>query len=167
MIGRVGMVFLAAAIASGCARTTTPRPAEPDLALQPDRIQPGEWPFRPASMRVHPLTRLVEETDGSLFVELRIEFSDAWGHATKAVGRLILDLYATPATGSSFEVLARWQPDLADLELNERHFDDLTTTYLFKLGVDRETLRPPVEVVAFFTDMHDRELEASYRVRVE
>jgi hypothetical protein len=44
------------------------------------------WPYRPADMRIHPLTRLVTDEDGRYTqIETRIELFDIEGHTTKGL----------------------------------------------------------------------------------
>jgi hypothetical protein len=130
--------------------------------------QEGEaWPFWPVKMQIHPLTRfLTDSTSRRLVLEARIEFLDGYGHNTKAVGQVRLDLYdlaaGEPSTGTP---LINWNQDIRDLQLNHRYFDDVTRTYLFKLDVDPEKVPREPELRAYFLSADGRKMEATLRVR--
>lgn len=135
------------------ASSVQPGPAE-HLRLQqpsPDSSsgQPVErpWPFRPASLRLHPLSRFVEvavpaadpNVPGSprSAYEARIEFRDRFEHPTKSLGALTFTLasgrYSEKSDIPRDAILATWNADLGDLEVNRRHYDDITRTYVFQL----------------------------------
>jgi hypothetical protein len=94
-----------------------------------------DWPFWPRRVRIHPLTRLVEEADGETYVEARIEFLDARSDGTKASGSLELGLFDERRGPDNRRVIDFWQSDLADPQMNAARFDPVTRTYLFKLSV--------------------------------
>lgn len=94
-----------------------------------------DWPFWPRRIRIHPLTRLVEEVDGDTYVEARIEFLDARRDGTKASGSLELGLFDERRGRDDRRVIDFWQSDLADPQMNAARFDPVTRTYLFKLSV--------------------------------
>jgi hypothetical protein len=130
-----------------------------------DRVAP--WPYWPARMRIHPLSRLVLEPDTDrVVVEVRLEFLDDDGHTTKGSGELRIDLHdASNQTWAGS--LADWKLDLADAETNRRHFDDVTQTYLFRLETESERLPPrPVMRVAFLS-ANGAELDSSLEIRTK
>jgi hypothetical protein len=124
------------------------------------------WPFWPAHMRLHPLTRLTGDTQtGEQIIECRIEFEDPDHQTCRAVGQLTLQLYpdSAAATGSR-NALQTWNQDLRDLELNRRQYDDVTRTYLFRLQL---TQPPPAgsELRAYFLSSDGKRMNAEMRLR--
>jgi len=112
---------------------------EPQPASEP---RPPLWPFRPASLRVHPLSHALR-TDGVVSViEARIEFFDRFGHTTKGLGVVRLELHAADALPGAAR-LAAWEIDIKEVEANLRHYDDVTRTYLFRLGLEGIADPPP------------------------
>lgn len=106
-----------------------------------DVAAPGEakaptWPFRPASLRIHPLSRAVTREGSATAIEARIEFFDRFGHTTKGLGLMRLELHAADAPPGSGRRLGAWEIDLSDLDSNLRHYDDVTRTYYFRLGLE-------------------------------
>ena len=94
------------------------------------------WPYRPADMRIHPLTRLVTDEDGRYTqIETRIELFDIEGHTTKGCGRLRIDLHAVEG-GIVSAALMTWNLDLRDPTFNRERYDVVTRTYLFGLEPD-------------------------------
>lgn len=95
------------------------------------------WDIQPARMRIYPSSRFVRE-DGKPLLEARIEFFDAAGDSTKAVGELRFELFtAGPAAQtSSGQRLYAWAVPLLTLEQNELFYDSVTRTYLFRLRLD-------------------------------
>ena len=124
-----------------------------------------EWPFVPAAVRIHPLTRILTgDVAAESVVETRIEFADRWGDTTKAVGRLQLDLYGSDGNEDApLTPVHRWEQDLTNLDLNRAHYDQVTRTYLFKLGLT-EPLPPRVELIVTL-QMGEQSLTASRRLR--
>ena len=123
------------------------------------------WPYWPIGMRVHPLTRFVEDRESSLYIlEARIEFTDQDEDITKACGELSLRLFELQPTGTSGEVLQEWFVDLRDLDRNHQHFDDVTSTYLFRLQVDRELLQERMELHTRYVSADGRSFDASYLI---
>lgn len=101
------------------------------------------WPFRAASVRLHPLTHAVLTADGRPLIEARIEFLDAFDHNAKGLGFVRFDLVGSDRRGRRLDEsepgggpLGRWEVDLNDLETNLLHYDEITRTYLFRLELD-------------------------------
>jgi hypothetical protein len=64
---------------------------QPAGATYPDDARGALWPFWPTQMRFHPLTRLVKEAQAGVWViEARLEFRDAEGAMSKAIGELVI-----------------------------------------------------------------------------
>lgn len=93
------------------------------------------WPFRPASIRIHPLTHALRQEGAVSVIEAHIEFLDRYGHTTKGVGLVRVELLAADALPGSAR-LGTWEIDLNDLDANSRHYDDVTRTYRLRLGLD-------------------------------
>ncbi|MCL4197778.1 MAG: hypothetical protein KJZ69_09835 [Phycisphaerales bacterium] len=97
--------------------------------------RPAAWPFRPASIRIHPLTHALRQEGAVSVIEAHVEFLDRYGHTTKGVGLVRLELFAADALPGSAR-LGTWEIDLNDLDANSRHYDDVTRTYRLRLGLD-------------------------------
>lgn len=124
--------------------------------------QDVDWPFWPASMRIHPLTRVLAN-DEQIIIEARIEFSDAHGSTTRCKGQLRLLLIET-AGASEGQVLEEWNNDLREIDNNVLHFDDITRTYLFRLRLDPANYSRTAELHAQFLSADNRRLSAAYRI---
>jgi len=99
------------------------------------------WPFWPASMRIHPATRLgADAVTGEPIIELRLQFRDSWDDLIKAIGNVSIDFYGS-AEPTGDPPLRHWVADLTDLDYNAERFDDVTWTYLLNLRL--QGLDPP------------------------
>lgn len=108
-----------------------------------DQTETGrQWLFWPTRVRVHPLSRAIRAaTDRSLILEVRLEFLDRFGHNSKGVGQVRLELYHSgPGRGNARPEarmrLGVWTIDISSAEQNLLHYDDVTRTYLFRLEVE-------------------------------
>ncbi len=140
----VTMLMLAA---TGCASRGGASPTDFDIADE-DRGPSAAWPFWPAAMRVHPLSRIVDAGEGHL-LEARIEFTDADEYTTRCFGFLRLELFdgdAIPGRG-----ITGWNVDLRDLDSNQNHFDDVSRMYFMRLGIDGPVPENPVLLAEFFS----------------
>jgi hypothetical protein len=116
-------------------------------------------------MRLHPLTRLAfDPLTKEQIIECRVEFTDVGGITSKAVGQLTLQVYPDGVTPSGAGALETWNQDLRDLTLNERQYDDVTRTYLFRLRT-AQPLPAGCELRAFFLSTDDRRMNAEMRLR--
>lgn len=123
--------------AAGC--DSTPPTGDHPLAGPPRSAATApDWPYWPRRVRIHPLTRLVEEEDGTTYVEVRVEFLDRQDDGTKANGRLELALFDERRGPEDRRVIDFWDSDLTDETTNATRFDPVTRTYLFKLAVVAE-----------------------------
>lgn len=105
-------------------RAGSPRgPSEPSVTTIP-------WPYAPATVRVHPLSRLVPGADGSAprQAEIRVQCLDPEGDATRTTGTLWLRL----GTGERARIVER---DLGDPKVNREDWDPVTRTYRLLLPV--------------------------------
>lgn len=92
-------------------------------------------PFVPASMVIHPLTRVDADAKSRQWLFCHVEFKDSWGDTVKAVGKLTVELYRP--TGPRSAGLGRqelvWTVDMSDLERNASLYDPATRTYRLPL----------------------------------
>ena len=124
------------------------------------------WPFWPVMMRVHALTRFVEnKEDGSYWLEARIEFRDQHDDISKCYGTINLKLFGLTSTGESSDMVGSWDVNLLDPDTNRTHFDVVTSTYLFKLDVSQTQLASRMELRAVFVNADTSEFESSLDVK--
>ncbi len=126
-MGRGALILAALVLAGGC-RGGAVSPFEGR------RDQPGvAFPFAPASMRIHPLSRVAPE---ERTIICHLEFRDSWGDTAKAAGTLAIELVGDDDSS------ARWDIDLSDLDANGRLYDPATRTYRIRLREAPEWVRP-------------------------
>jgi hypothetical protein len=107
-------------------------PARPASSHTPTA---AAWPFAPARIEVHPLTRLIPAHDAPGRVEAHIVMRDQFGDEVKGLGSLVIELYADQGPGvASSRQLSVWTFDLADLAANDRAYDNITRTYRLDLA---------------------------------
>lgn len=151
--------------------------------FRPGSVNAGGWPFVPTSMRIYPLTHIergspppappanptgpspadnvqpqdVNPPPAPVRLVAHLEFRDAWGDTTKAVGPLVVLLYGpnsnadaartTPPSSreeDNPDALAspeatetqqrRYDIDLTDLKRNAELYDPATRTYRIPLS---------------------------------
>ncbi|MHC4947152.1 MAG: hypothetical protein ACYTG1_02665 [Planctomycetota bacterium] len=140
-----------------------------DLGLQDPEPPPAgaTWPYWPTHLRIHPLTRLAPAPDStSLVIEARVEFFDADDHTTRGVGRVRFALHEAGRSPELSLPIASWIHDLRDAAVNERHFDDVTRTYLFRLEIDASQVSEPVDLYAFFVSATGQALRVPDPLRI-
>jgi hypothetical protein len=138
--GVAGLVA-AAACAGGCA-------LKPKPALSGSAATGVKNPFGPATLSIHPLTRVDRDEAGRLWIICHIELRDVWGDSCKGAGKLQVQLYKPTggrAGGPGIQELT-WDVDLSDLKLNASLYDPATRTYRLPLE------DPPAWLVASTTD---------------
>ena len=162
----IPLVLAIITVSAGCAPRSNsgPEPATPEMTNS--ATPESRWPYRPANMRIHPLTRLTRDaaTDDQI-IEARVEFTDADGITTRAVGRLELTLIegASNATGTT---IRQWATiDLRDREVNRQRFDEVTRTYLLKLELDLAQLPEEFKLNVGFDSDDGRRFAATYPLR--
>ncbi len=92
-------------------------------------------PFAPASLQIHPLTRVDLDSKGHVWIICHIEMRDAWGDTCKGTGKLQVQLYR-PAGGRAGGIGIQdltWDIDLSDLDRNASLYDPATRTYRLQL----------------------------------
>jgi hypothetical protein len=155
---------LLAAGFSGCAATPPGAANTPAVAEGAHAAGAPRWPFWPRGMRVHPLTRLATDPIEGQVIEARIEFVDAQGHMTKAVGTLVLVLVDIAAAADAGEEEV-WRIDLTQPAATATWFDDVTRTYLFRLAVDAGHLPAQAELHVQFDSVDGQHMRHSLRLR--
>lgn len=116
-------------------------------------------------MRLHPLTRMTSDPQsGEQIIECRMEFQDADGQTSRAVGQLTLQIYPESLTPTGAGALQTWNQDLRDPQINRRQYDDVTRTYLLRLQIT-QPLPAGCELRAFFLSADGRRMSAQMRVR--
>lgn len=91
-------------------------------------------PFRPAAMRVHPLTHTETRADDQPVMVLHIELKDPWGDTVKGIGQVQVQLRQATATSTIGDRGTRWDIDLREIQENIAYFDSATRTYRIVLG---------------------------------
>ena len=122
-------------------------------------ITPAAWPYTPATIRVHPLSRIVPSTDGSAprLAEVRVQCNDLEGDATRTIGTLWLRL----GTGEQARIV---ECDLGDAKVNRECWDPVTRTYRLTLPLPEGFVCTPGAALAAQARLrldHAKELEAS------
>lgn len=125
---------------------------------------PPPWPYRPASMRIHPLTRrAVDPSTGDDCIEARIEFLDRDGDTTKCFGKLAVNMRVQ--RGTEVDTLGV-TVDFTDLRENATRFDEVTRTYLVRLRIVPQELPDVVQLVARYDGADGDELHHNRTVRI-
>ncbi len=150
------IVVCAAGLVSCASNDTGPvhatfSPSSPDGPAQTDlsavrSTSADHNALLPVRVRIHPLTRLERSPDAAAAtapdatawqIACHIELSDAYGHTTKGLGRLRIELYrprSDRADGPETQD-AVWNIDLRDPKENAGVYDDLVTrTYTVYLA---------------------------------
>ncbi len=126
----------------------------------------ARWPFWPVKMRIHPLTRVVpDEASSRLVIEARIELRDQHNHTTKGYGTIRFDLFDGAARAESQTPIEQWNEDLRDLNSNRLYYDEVTRTYLFRLGIDPADLPAEPLLRAYYYVSEDDYFKATYELR--
>jgi len=105
-----------------------------EQVVRTDDLLAVPGPFRPAVMRVHPLTHTEINADGQAVMILHVELKDPWGDTVKGVGQLQVQLRKQSATSVVGNRGTRWDVDLRDIEVNVSYFDSATRTYRIVIG---------------------------------
>ncbi len=155
---------------TGCAAVEGPsetsgfdQPTAPSVS---SAIINARWPFWPERMRLHPLTHLtVDYETGEPILEARLEFRDQIGDMVKAVGQARFDLHDRDPRLGVTRTLESWEQDIRDTEVNGRHYDELTQTYVFRLQL--HNIKPPdgATLRAYFLSISGRRFEVTGPVR--
>ncbi len=110
----------------------------------PDRIEVPQPIDRmmPARVEFHPFTesgvRTFDNTGGLRGIETRIRALDHFGHTTKAFGTFRIELYGydAGAIGHRGPKGPTWDIELMEPDRNNMHWDEISRSYIFKLGWD-------------------------------
>lgn len=123
--GLVGCLLM-----SGCNGT----PIFQEQVVRTDDLLAVPGPFRPAVMRVHPLTHTEINGDGDSVMILHVELKDPWGDTVKGVGQIQVQMRRGNALREVGNRGTRWDVDLRDIEINVSYFDSATRTYRIVIG---------------------------------
>ena len=126
----------------------------------------GTSAFEPVELRIHPLTRIRESSDGvGHSVDLYFELLDRWGHGVKALGTLTVELRAINAGGQRepFQVRS-WTVALSEPGVNSAAYDRVTRTYHIVLE-DVPAGSDGSELLARFRGSHGNQIVATYDLR--
>ncbi len=150
------------AVKTGAQETGDGRATQPQAGdARPNQARLTNWPFRPTSLRLHPLTHALRNEGTVSVVEARVEFFDRFGHTTKGLGRVRFELRAGDGDGRR---LASWEIDVREVEENMRHYDDVTRTYLFRLGLEGVEDLPDSALLEVVAVMPDQRLTGSMKI---
>lgn len=105
-----------------------------EQVVRTDDLLAVPGPFRPAVMRVHPLTHTEMNADGEPVIILHVELKDPWGDTVKGVGQMQVQLRKQNETSVVGNHGTRWDIDLRDIEINVSYFDSATRTYRVVIG---------------------------------
>ena len=128
-----------------------------------------EGVFRPESIRIHPLTRIVRREPNRIVIEAHVELFDAWGHPVKGLGHLRFEVSSGMPAGigqanrpGSVSSL-RAEVDLTDPEAaSVQYYDSATRTYRMILDGENPTPSAPVDITATFIGLDDRVLRDTF-----
>ena len=96
----------------------------------------ADWPYAPASIRVHPISRIkMDRESGTAVVQARIELLDPDGFSTRGLGSLTLLLSGQSENGIMLMSQTEWKCDLNDLKTNRKYYDEVTRTYQVTLDL--------------------------------
>lgn len=122
------------------------------------------WPFWPRGMRIHPASRLVIEKDtNQAFIEARMEFTDALGDTSKAIGVMKFDLIVAGLPANLSNPVLSWELPMKSLDENALHYDDVTRTYLYRLSLGEWSSSPDVTLIASFESVDGYRFDATQR----
>jgi len=162
------VLLVAWLVGAGCALAPQgARPDRADFSIE----QEGSSVFRPESMRVHPLTRATRGgTPATLVIDAHFELFDAWGHPTKGLGVLRVELddaggegIGLPGEGGP----VRAEVDLTDPQTNSsRYYDSATRTYRMFLESPRAPSVRRLRLRATFLTIDGRRLSDAYTLSV-
>lgn len=96
--------------------------------------RPPDYPFLPARVLVHPLTRASQTREGAWRLRIHFFFVDAWGDQVKGLGRASVQLFADGRVlGRPIDVVQWDAINLSDLSTNRAHYDHVTRTYVLEV----------------------------------
>ncbi|MDF1808924.1 MAG: hypothetical protein P1U42_04435 [Phycisphaerales bacterium] len=129
-----------------------------EQVVRTDDLLAVPGPFRPAVMRVHPLTHTEMSSDDDPVMILHVEFRDPWGDTVKGVGQLQVQLRQGDTAREVGVRGTRWDIDLREIETNVSYFDSATRTYRIVVGGLPEWLNNSVR------DRESEQIESRVRV---
>jgi len=146
-----------------------PSNAANQTILQDSLYKP--WPFRPARVRIHPLSHFtVDESGQSRGLYLRLEFFDRFEHNTKGIGTIEFELFVGSEPSETIGFANRlevWVSDINDLDRNLERYDDVTRTYLFPLMVNSDLELPEKGQLVVTVLTQDQVLRDDIKIRLK
>ena len=140
----------------------------PGAFVAPDEgpIVDARWPFWPVRMRLHPLTMLSVDPDSDQqIIEARVELLDQFGDTTKCMAQFRFELHDHKPQSAADQPLREWNTDLRDLETNRLHYDQVTQTYLFRLGLDEGAIAGEPHLRVFVVSVTGRKFDHTIPLR--
>jgi hypothetical protein len=134
----------------------------PGLASDGAAESGDHWRIRPVAMRVYPSSGFTEY-GGRHVLEARIELLDEMGDTVKGVGHFRFELFAGEGPGQSLvgRLVENWDVAMLSLEQNRAHYDPITRTYRFMLGMTRPPPKDePMQLAATLTPPGGRRIDA-------
>lgn len=132
---RIGFLF--SLIICSCLGACAPGTSGDRFAVDATTAQ---WPYAPASIRVHPLSRIkIDRETGLEIVQARIEFQDVDGFSTRGLGQLTISLTGPSNGGVMLMSKTEWECNLNDPQLNRQYYDEVTRTYQMTLKLTPQT----------------------------
>jgi hypothetical protein len=126
-VGRcAALILVCTAAAFLCACQPSSRGARSGTSPSTE-LSVNDWPFVPASIRVHPLSRITVDAAGRRRVELRIECRDVEGDSVRTIGLVSIRVGEAEAIEEAL--------DLSSLRVNQESWDRVTRTYRQTLDV--------------------------------
>lgn len=130
LLAQSGLLVCACSLMSGCLGDRIFQ----EQVVRTDDLLAVPGPFRPAVMRVHPLTHTELTNEGNAVMILHVELKDSWGDTVKGVGQLQVQVRKGGSTREVGNRGTRWDVDLRDIEVNVSYFDSATRTYRIVIG---------------------------------
>ena len=126
----------------------------------------ARWPFWPVRMRLHPLTMLSVDPDSDQpIIEARVELLDQFGDTTKCIAQFRFELHDHKPQSMNEPAVREWNADLRDLDTNRLHYDQVTQTYLFRLGLDEGAIAGEPHLRAFVVSVTGRKFDYTIALR--
>ncbi len=120
------------------------------------------WTPQPLSVRVYPTTRFLREA-GATLLDARVELRDEMNDPVKASGSYRFELFIVAGPGglATGRAVYIWDRSIRSIEDQRLHYDGITSTYGFRLGVsDPRSAQQSTKLVVTFTPLKGPRLVA-------
>ncbi|MBL9150475.1 MAG: hypothetical protein JNM94_17450 [Phycisphaerae bacterium] len=145
-LGLVGSLLGALTLGCATTRTSSSAIANEESIDRGSASNAGAWLFWPTTVRVHPLSR-ANPNAVPPSLDVRLEFSDADGSRTRAVGTVVIAIQCSSAVPQE----TRFTVPLRTRAENAALFDDVTDTY--RITLTPEWTKPPASGSAVRIDV--------------